>query len=50
MVQEYIFASVEGKASKNKIEEADSTFSSAAKSQVERADSFGSAKAARHEG
>ena len=49
MVQEYVFANVEGKANKNKIEDAETTFNPAAKSQVERADSFGSAKSARHE-
>ncbi len=49
MVQEYVYATVEGKAIKNKIEEADTTFSLTVKSQVERADSFGSAKSARHE-
>ncbi len=50
MVQEYVYATVEGKGNKqNKIEEADTPFSPLAKSQVERADSFGSAKSARHE-
>ncbi len=49
MVQEYVYANVEGKANRNKIEEADTTFNPAVKSQVERADSFGSAKSARHE-
>lgn len=49
MVQEYVFANVEGKANKNKIEDAETTFNPAAKSQLERADSFGSAKSARHE-